>query len=165
MTTRRHWNEEERQAFFNLLRNSSFKDAIKRHSINTGRTTGSIYNHFYTERKNNTIPNDVLEGIPNFKHKWTDSETKTLLELIKEHPNNFEQAFRIHAENTGRTTISVAHHFHAIRKDPGSHVCMMTIGERKRLSANSKNIYPGTGGNVEPIRKSIWRRIINIIFG
>ena len=164
MRTRRNWTEEERQAFFNLLRNSSPKDAIERHSINTGRSTCSIRSYFYKERANNTIPNDVLESILKLKDKWTNSETKALLKLIEEHPNNFREAYRIHAENTGRTVISVRDHFYAFRKAPDAHVCMMTIGERKRLSANRKNIYSGTGGNVEPVRKSKWRRILEIIF-
>lgn len=165
MKTYRKWTEEENQAFFSLLRNKNLISAVRQHSRNTGRTVQSILNHFYLKRRRNEIPSDILNSILNLKDKWEDSEAKALLKLIEEHPNNFEEAYRIHAENTGRTVRAVRRKFHTIRKDPDAHVCMMTIGERKMLSANRKNIYPGTGGNVEPMRKSIWKRIINIIFG
>ena len=164
MKTWRKWTEEENQAFFSLLRNKNLISAIREHSRNTGRTVQSILNHFYLKRRRNEIPSDILNSILNLKDKWEESETKALLKLIKEHPNNFEEAYRIHAENTGRTAGAVRYYFHTIRKNPDAPVCMMSIGERKRVSANRKNIYPGTGGTVEPIRKSKWRRILEIIF-
>ena len=75
------------------------------------------------------------------------------------------EAFRIHASNTGRSVKAVQKYFHRIRKLEDTKVCMATIGGRTKCSPNRKNIYPGTGGTIEPVKKSIWKKILSLLFG
>ena len=39
----------------------------------------------------------------------------------------------------------------------------MTIGGKKKASPNRKNIYSGTGGEVTPMRRPWWKRILEML--
>lgn len=156
---RNNWTEEEIRSLLSLVEEhpDNLMEAFRIHAINTGRQARSIAAYFRLYRKKHNLP--VYE----YK-KWTKAEQKDLLNLLEEHPNNFAEAFRLHAEKTGRSTVSVENFFHRYRRKEDARVCMITIGAKKRSSPNRKNIYERTGGNISITKKSKWRRILDILF-
>lgn len=94
--------------------------------------------------------------------KWTEEELKDLLQLVAEHPNNFREAFRIHAANNNRNVTSVELKFQRYRNTSEAKTCMITISKRNKIP-NRKNIYPGTGGTASKVKVSIWKKVLNIL--
>lgn len=159
------WTEEEKNALFELIREHPLSEAYRIHAENTGRNKANISKWFEHNRRIGKIPQSIIDLTTYNYVKWSEEEIKDLLQLIAEHPNNFKEAYRIHSANTGRTVGCVAHYFQRYRKKEEAKVCMVTIGRKKHVSPNRKNIYPGTGGTVKPIRKSKWKKILEILFG
>ena len=91
-------------------------------------------------------------------------ETAALLKLIEAHPNNFEDAYRIHAENYDRTVEAVKKYFYKYRKQEDAKICMLVVGKSKRNSPNRKNIHEKTHGETVKVKQSKWRRILDILF-
>lgn len=153
------WTEEERAALIKLIEEhpENIKEAFRIHSENTGRSEHTISQYFFIYRKKNGF-----DTVPT--RKWAKEETAALLKLIEAHPNNFEEAYRIHAENYGRTAEAVRKYFHKYRKQEDAKVCMLVVGKSKRNSPNRKNIYDKTHGETVKTKQSKWRRILDIIF-
>lgn len=156
------WSEEEKQSFFKLLSSHFLSDAIKIHADNTGRTAESIRCWYYKAIEKEGIPQSVLSSITT--KKWSNEEIKSLCQLIAEHPNNFMEAYRLHSEATGRTLSSINTFFGRYRRKQEAKVCMVAIGGKKKNSPNRKNIYAKTGGTVEPMKVSIWKKILKLLF-
>lgn len=97
------------------------------------------------------------------KRRWSTSETKDLVKLVEEHPHNFMEAFRIHAENTGRSVNAVRFYFSAYRRKAGAQVCMATVS-KKAMGINRKNISRKSRMEPTPVRESKWKRILKILF-
>ena len=159
----RKWLEEEKQALYILLREHSIIEAAKIHSQNTGRTVKNVLYNYYAWKRNNSVPQEVLDNIPKGRIDWTEDEVKILLDLIEKYPYNFSEAFRQCAEITGRSRTAVELHFRKYRTKEDAKTCMITLGRKKRASPNRKNIYPGTGGSVETVRVPKWKRILRIL--
>jgi len=164
MRTRVKWTEEELQTFYDLLKDHCVKDAAKIHAENTGREVIAILSMFYRKKSNGSIPKNILDNSSTIIH-WTHKEEKELLNLVEKYPHCLKEAFRIHASNTGRGIKAVQEHFYRLRRLEDTKVCMATIGGRTKCSPNRKNIYPGTGGTIEPVKKSIWKKILSLLFG
>lgn len=160
----RKWSEEEKQAVYALLREHSVTEAARIHAQNTGRTVQSILSNYSDWRRRHLIPQEVLDNIPKSVLLWTKDETKLLLDLIEKHPHNFSEAFRQCAEITGRSVSAVELYFGEYRRKNEAKTCMLTLGRKKRASPNRKNIYAGTGGSVETVRVSKWKRILRILW-
>lgn len=96
--------------------------------------------------------------------KWTTKEKNDLLNLISKHPENFSEAYRIHAEKYNRKKKDVEFFFQRYRKKEGAKVCTVLIGKNRKCSPNRKNIYSKTGGYVKPLKQTIWKQIINLLF-
>ena len=166
--TRKEWTDEEKQSLFELLSTTCLTEAIRVHAINTGRSVVAVRNWYKYNKKKGKIPQSVLDAVAinnEETERWSQDELNTLLKLIEENPNNFSEAYRIHADNTGRTVAAVKSKFQEYRTQEDAKVCMITIGKKKRSSPNRKNIYPGTKGNITTVKKSVWKRIISAIFG
>lgn len=161
---RRRWKEEEIQSFLALLENHSLIEAMNFHATNTGRTYASVKNWYYKYKKNKNIPQSIIDNTPKRKNFWTNEETVDLLQLVAEHPSNFSEAFRLHAENTGRSVVAIKQYFSDYRRQETANTCMVTIGGKAVASPNRKNIYNGTGGTVSSVKQSKWKRILNILF-
>lgn len=157
------WKQEEKQEFFNLLKEHYLSEAARRFSKSSGRSVHTIIIWFYYNKKKGRIPEDVLNALHKNKEPWSPSEEKELFKLVGRHPGNFNDAFRIHADNTGRNTKAVALHFIRCRKKEGAQVCMLTLG-KGRQCPNRKNIHSKTGGRMKPFKVSKWKRILQIIF-
>lgn len=153
------WTEEERAALIKLIEEhpENLREAFRIHSENTGRSVETVANYFLLYRKKHNL--DTITS-----KKWTKRETAALLKLIEAHPNNFEDAYRIHAENYGRTIEAVRKYFCKYRKQEDAKVCMIVVGKSKRNSPNRKNIYAKTHGETVKVKQSKWRRILDIIF-
>lgn len=160
----RKWSEEEKQAFYNLLREHHVAEAAKIHSQNTGRMVRTVLRNYQDWKKRNIIPQEVLDNTPKGRIDWTEDEVKILLDLVEKHPYNFSEAFRQCAEITGRSRTAVEQYFKGYRKKEDAKTCMITLGRKKRASPNRKNIYVGTGGSVETVRVSKWKRILRILW-
>ena len=96
--------------------------------------------------------------------KWTNEQNQILLKAIEDNPYNFQEAYRTAASILGKSTKACQQHFEYCRRKGQLPVCMMTVGKSKTASPNRKNIHFRTGGNVEPVRLSKWRRILAILF-
>lgn len=153
------WTEEERAAFIKLIEKhpENLREAFRIHSENTGRSVETIANYFLSYRKKHNL--DIITS-----KKWTKRETADLLKLIEANPNNFEEAYRIHAENYDRTVIAVRNYFCRYRSQEDAKVCMIVVGKRKRNSPNRKNIHEKTHGETVKVKQSKWRRILDILF-
>ena len=153
------WTEEEIAALIKLIEEhpENLQEAFRIHSENTGRSVGTIANYFVSYRKKHNLDMITLK-------KWTKGETDALLKLIGAHPNNFAEAYRIHAENYGRTTEAVRKYFCKYRKQEDAKVCMLVVGKSKRNSPNRKNIHEKTYGETVKVKQSKWRRILDILF-
>lgn len=157
------WTEEEKQAFFSLLEEHYLLEACRIHAANTDRTLVCVLTWFKRNKRKGKIPQEVLDNIPFNCKPWTEEEINALLKLVEQHPNNFREAFRIHAEKTGRDVRTVENYFGQYRKKEEAKTCMITIGRRKMASPNRKNIYARTGGHTTSIKVSKWKRIWAII--
>lgn len=157
------WKQEEKQEFFNLLKEHYLSEAARKFSESSGKNMNTIISWFRVNKKKGRIPKDVLDAMHSNKEIWSPSEEKELFKLVGRHPENFNDAFRIHADNTGRNMKAVALHFARCRKKDEAQVCMLTLGKGKQCS-NRKNIYSRTGGRMKPLKVSKWKRILQIIF-
>lgn len=156
------WSEEEDRALLRLIQKTgNIRRACQIHAKKHNRVAGSVRAHVKYNIKKGKFPQDLSRQ----KRKWSKEEIKALLNLVKKHPHNFNEAYRIHAENTGRTLVAVQTFFLEYRKKEDAKVCMMTIGGSKMISPNRKNIYSKTGGEVKTIKASKWRKILAILFG
>ena len=153
------WTEEEQTALLDLIKQhpENLREAFRIHSENTGRSEHTILQYFFKYRKKNGFDIGSLK-------KWTKKEEAALLKLIEAHPNNFEDAYRIHAENYNRTTEAVRDYFYRYRKQEDAKVCMIVVGKNKRNSPNRKNINANTHGETVKVKQSKWRRILDILF-
>lgn len=153
------WTEEEQTALLDLIRQhpENLREAFRIHSENTGRSIQTIANYFFLYRKKNGFDIEL-------KKKWTKKEEAALLKLIEAHPNNFEDAYRIHAENYDRTAEAVRDYFCRYRRQEDAKVCMLVMGKHRRNSPNRKNIHDKTHGETVKTKQSKWRRILDIIF-
>ena len=96
--------------------------------------------------------------------RWTNEQNQILLKAVEDNPHNFQEAYRIAAATLGKSKESCRQHFEYYRRKGQLPVCMMTVGKNKAASQNRKNIHSRTGGSVEPVRLSKWRRILAILF-
>ena len=155
------WSEKEDNALLCLIQKTgNIRRACQIHAKKYNRIASSVRAHVKYNIKKGKFP----QGLSKQNKRWSKEEIKTLLSLIKKHPHNFTEAYRIHAENTGRTLAAVQTFFAEYRKRENAKVCMMTIGGSKMISPNRKNIYSKTGGEVKTIKASKWRKILAILF-
>lgn len=158
------WSKEEEDSLLDLIKSHSISEAITIHAREFGRNAHSVNTHYYRSMMKN-IPEEERRNLPLGKKPYSESELKDLLELVSAYPHNMREAFRIHANNTGRNAKNVENFFGRYRRKQEAKVCMATIGGKKHSSPNRKNIYPGTGGCSSRMPKSLWRRILNVLFG
>lgn len=159
----KRWTEEEKQNFFQLLKERYLNEAITLHANKTGRKPKYV-RHWYNHNKElGKIPQEVIDSVVTCE--WPETEIKELCQSIAEHPHNFMDAYRIHANAYGRTVKAVSTFFERYRRKEEAKICMVTIGKKRRASFNRKNIYPGTGGTVTPVKQSKWKQILKILFG
>ena len=95
---------------------------------------------------------------------WTPEEDRKLIKCIENNPQNISEGFRQFAASSQTRTFTAAHmrwHYHLRDR---TDVCFMTLGKRK-YNRNRKIVIPEkTSNNTEPVRRSKWRRILDIIF-
>lgn len=156
----KYWTDDEWSSLLQLLKTHSRKEAFKIHAENVGRNKVTVKAYFY--KKKDMFAN---VDINNSKRKnWTEKERKDLLKLIEQHPHNFNEAYRKHAKKYQRTYYAVANYFSRYRLKEDAKTCMMTVGKRKHLSPNRKNIYKGTKETLYTVKQSKWKRVLSIIF-
>lgn len=155
------WSEKEDKALLRLIeKTGNVRGACQIYAEKYNRKADSVHSHAKYNMKKGKFPKDLGQR----RKKWSKKEIKALLTLIKKHPHNFKEAYRIHAENTGRTLGAVKIFFSKYRKNEDAKVCMMTIGGSKVVSPNRKNVYSRTGGEVKTLKASKWWRILAILF-
>lgn len=162
--TYKKWTEEEKQSFFNLIKEHPITVAIELHANNTNRNIHSTRNWYYRNLQSGKLPQEVLDSAST-RNTWTNTEIADLCQLVSEYPHNLTEAFRICSRNTGRTPQAIQTFFTRYRRKEEAKVCMATVGGKKSVSPNRKNIFQGTGGTIGPTKQSKWKRIIKILFG
>lgn len=90
--------------------------------------------------------------------RWTKDEEQVLLSHIENNPNNFVAAFKAAAEELeGRTVKSVQQHWYTNLQKTNK--VFIACTSKKRLPINKKS-----SKETFPIKKSKWRRILEILF-
>ena len=98
------------------------------------------------------------------KDAWTPEEDKELVKCIENSPQNIREACRqFIASHPDRTFAATHNRWHKKLRDE-TNVCFMTLG-KKKYNRNRKVVIPiKTSDNTQPVRRSKWRRILDIIF-
>jgi hypothetical protein len=89
------------------------------------------------------------------RRRWTNEEEQVLIDQVRINPSNLTRAFRNASNIIGRSPHSCEQRWYG--KVRHSETVFMTIGARN-MSVNSKN-----SDNPQPVRLSIWRRILNLL--
>jgi hypothetical protein len=92
------------------------------------------------------------------KKRWTKEEEEILVQAIKANPHNLEKAFKIVAEEIGRTKAAVHIKWYADVKSKS--LCFTTISEHKMLK-NGKCI---PNNSIKPLEApvSLWQKLKNL---
>lgn len=100
------------------------------------------------------------------RRKWTEEEDRVLLSKIQENPGNLKQVFMETAEELGRNFPGVQSRWYkklAPRNlNNRTNTAFMTYSA-ERINCNRKNSYAGTQ-HPSHVRRSKWRRILDILF-
>lgn len=98
--------------------------------------------------------------------KWTEEERNILLEEISNDPSNLQNVFRRTAERTGRTRAAIATYWYQVltpkNRNDRSNTAFMSYSKGS-INSNRKISRENTQQPVT-VRKSKWRRILNILF-
>lgn len=96
--------------------------------------------------------------------KWTNDEEKVVISKVEANPYNLQKAFREAAIEINRTPSAIGWGWHqgGLREKSGK--LFMTYGRKGTLNSNRKNVSSKTSDNTIRIRKSKWRRILDILF-
>ena len=90
--------------------------------------------------------------------RWTKDEEQVLLSHIENNPNNFIAAFKAAAEELeGRSVKSVQQHWYTNLQKTNK--VFIACTSKKRLPINKKS-----SKETFPIKKSKWKRILEILF-
>jgi hypothetical protein len=89
------------------------------------------------------------------RRRWTNEEEQVLIDQVRINPSNLTRAFRNASNITGRSPHSCEQRWYG--KVRHSEAVFMTIGARN-MSVNSK-----VSNNPQPVRLSIWRRILKLL--
>ena len=101
-----------------------------------------------------------MERTKRIRRNWTAEEEQAFSQLITTHPYNLQEAFRIHADKTGRKVKSVEMHYYMVTRFNGNY--LITIG--KNCMMIGKNRW--TPRNVVqpiPIKRSQWLQVKHIL--
>lgn len=95
---------------------------------------------------------------------WTPEEDKELIKCIESNPQNIREGCRQFIVDHPNRTFNAAHdRWHKKLRDE-TNVCFMTLG-KKKYNRNRKVVIPAkTSDNTQSVRRSKWRRILDIIF-
>ena len=94
------------------------------------------------------------------KRKWTNEEEQVLINQVRQHPNNLQNAFKATSGIIGRSAHSIEQRWYG--KIRHSETVFMTISPKTK-NINTKNTVQGGYNNTERVQLSIWRRILKIL--
>lgn len=97
--------------------------------------------------------------------KWTEEEDERLLTLISENGGNITNAFRVFAEEYPQRTPNAIQFrwYGTLKKRSTTNVCMIML-DNKHKYINGKNA-PKIPNKKNNLKKNLWRKIVNLIFG
>lgn len=98
------------------------------------------------------------------RRKWTENEEKIVISKIEANPNNLQRAFREAALEIDRTPTAIRWKWHQGGLREKSDKLFITYGRKGTLNSNRKNVSSNTSDNTIRVRKSKWRRILDILF-
>ena len=95
---------------------------------------------------------------------WSSEEDRELIKCIENNPQNIREACRqFVASHPNRTFAAATFRWHRKLRDQ-TNICFMTLG-KKKYNRNRKVVIPiKTSDNTQSVRRSKWRRILDIIF-
>lgn len=98
--------------------------------------------------------------------KWAEEDKNILLEEISNNPSNLQNVFRRTAERIGRTKAAVATYWYQVlapkNRNNRSNTAFMSYSKGS-INSNRKISRENTQQPVA-VRRSKWRRILDIIF-
>ena len=98
--------------------------------------------------------------------KWTEEERNILLEEISNDPSNLRNAFRRTAERTERTPSGAEQYWYQVlapkNRNDRSNTAFMACN-RGSIN-NNRKIFRENAQQPVAVRKSKWRRILDILF-
>lgn len=102
----------------------------------------------------------------NTRRRFTEEEDRLILSRITTNPHNLQKIFRQIADETGKEAKAVSNRWYYLSRKIAyskSNTMFMTYGHSKLVNLNKKVVRNNTLQPVE-IKKSKWRRILDIIF-
>lgn len=100
------------------------------------------------------------------KRRFTEEEDRLIISKVNENPSNIAQCLRELSIELDRTFSALQHRWYTVlaKKDTSSktNTCFITYGNRN-VNPNRKISREGTQ-QPKTIKKSKWRRILDIIF-
>lgn len=91
----------------------------------------------------------------NQRRRWTNEEEQVLIDQVRQNSGNLARAFRATSDIIGRSSHSIEQRWY--NKVRHAETVFMTIGA-KNMSVNSK-----ISDNTQPVRLSIWKRILKLL--
>lgn len=95
---------------------------------------------------------------------WTNDEEQVVISKVGSNPNNLQKAFKEASIELGRTSEAISMKWYKGGLREKSAKVFITCGS-KTVNVNRKVVSDKTTDNTVNIKKSKWRRIINILFG
>lgn len=86
---------------------------------------------------------------------WSNEEEQVLVDQVRQSPNNLSRAFRAASDELGKSYYAVKMQWYNHTRH--SETIFMTVG------ANTMNVNSKNSDNTQPVRLSIWRRILNLL--
>lgn len=86
---------------------------------------------------------------------WSNEEEQVLVDRVRQNPNNLSRAFRATSDELGKSYYAVKQQWY--NRTRHSETIFMTVGANTMI-VNSKN-----SDNTQPVRLSIWRRILRLL--
>lgn len=87
--------------------------------------------------------------------RWSNEEEQVLIDQVRQNPGNLSRAFRATSDELGKSYYAVKQQWY--NRTRHSETIFMTIGTNA-MSVNLKN-----SDNTQPVRLSIWRRILKLL--
>ena len=95
------------------------------------------------------------------RNKWEPAEERVLIDQVKRHPNNLQEAFNQAARILENRTAKACQQRWYRRKND-IEPCFLTIGHCNH-NVNRKIITPTTSDNTKAHKASLWSKLISLL--
>lgn len=97
------------------------------------------------------------------KRKWTEDEELVILRKIEANPSNLQEAFRQASVILGRSSDCCCQKWYRGGLRERSEVLFLVYGRKGTLVENRKIISDNCPDNIKKVKKSLWKRIFELL--